>query len=376
MTPTFVSIDWGFFPYNGEFDTMVLADGRELPGRLLFRFGRSESGSKTLHDEAWKRLLGLFDYVGLNLSEQYAIREDRRCIEPGNFVRELHSRWPQVLDVPAWYADSNKHAGALLKEVVEERGPLRLVSFDSNHDLGYGFRGYRERSRRFSGAFGYWDADDWLLMALGTELVSEAIIVYPDWRGFNEWNAGIQNRDFISRFGNKIKPVTYSQYMQSEDADSEIVAVYLARSAGWTPPYLDYDFLRLVHSFNVKECLDCSRRGQFGVYKYDNACQVRPFPYQEWLEEEQDRTTVVNALQHAHVLYAMGQEAEAEEIISICVAAGWDVRLDTSPKYQDSFITPASTLKDRLDADRYDRERERLWWSGVGRRDTEGWNLG
>lgn len=372
MKPTVVCIDWDFFIYNGEYEhDIALPDGENAPASLVYNFMGKEGWTKSAHDLAWSNRLGLFDQIGLNLRDEYTIREDRGCIEPLSFFSELCHRWPGLQEKQTYIADSQKSGVELIRDTATVHGPVKVISFDAHHSLGYGHESFKDRKRRYGRWYSNWNAGDWLFAALAEGWADEVVVVYPDWRGFDEWQTVDADgrahsilRDHLRKLLHQITVTTYSQYMQSPPNEG-IVANFIARSSGWTPPYLDQAFLEFAHSFNVEGCLDCKKKSSLlsmngFTYKYDNACEARQFDYDELLEDERSRFIVVQALQRANILYAQGEEEKAEEIIKLAKEAGFDVRLDKWPKYQDSFVTEVHQNR-RQHPVRFSSQDETYW---------------
>lgn len=140
---------------------------------------------------------------------------------------------------------SDSHALAMEAFAPYAPAPgMRLLHFDAHHDLGYDAATVREHDRK-----GVIACDDWLYWTMKGCPTLKADIIYPAWKGDEEWEhftrptppwlrAGLLARvsPWVWRTGND--PIPWG--------DGQAVAVHVCRSGSWSPPWHDADFLRLV----------------------------------------------------------------------------------------------------------------------------------
>lgn len=253
--PTFLSIDWDFFPAFTEDGRTPLPNGGSVPNALLYDWGLGETGAVgALEGYLWHSRGGHFRALGLDLTEEFGIREDRGSTRPEDFVAELQRLGGGELAAPTAWADSHQWAYAALRNVVEETGePMTVLHFDAHHDLGYK-QSQIERMRRQ----GKVDCGCWLLAALEQGLAKEVHVVYPEWRGLNEWK-GSQELEWFPPPATQAW--TWRSYLERFGEETqEVAGIFVARSGGWTPPYLDEELSDMIEALAHRAPL-CMRIG-------------------------------------------------------------------------------------------------------------------
>lgn len=298
MQPTLISLDWDYFIFNAELDDVeVTVDGAKdtMPGLLVYDFGHSEGWSPVMHTVAWEQRVNMFDHYGLDLLSEHTVRP--QDTQPEQLVEQLDGRYPGFSELPLYIGDSHTWAGLLARDLsAMAKQPLRVISFDAHHDLGYGEQTIERRLARIENGEIY--CDDWLYVALVQGWVSQATIVYPQWRGRKEWQLADEEpieRPHLDRFAEQIEILTEQEFFALAPADERPLATFLARSSGWTPPYLDERFLDLVSQLSLTSCLDCENPGMSaGGF---NACLPREMrPVEEIRAERAAQEPMLRAL--------------------------------------------------------------------------------
>lgn len=297
MKPTLLSVDWDFFPYNGELDDVeVTNDGKRelMPGLLVYDFGHSEGWSPVMHTVAWEQRVISFASYGLDLLADHTIRT--QDTQPEQLFERFAEEFSGFSSSPLYIGDSHTWAGLLTRDLSQMLSqPLSVINFDAHHDLGYGKGTYEERLERIER--GEIACDDWLFVALAVGWVDQVTIVYPRWRGLKEWQFEdeVIERPWLDRFADQITITTEQEFFASDLARLEIATTFIARSSGWTPPYLDERFNELIGSLQLTSCLDCENPGMSaGQF---NACIPREMrPVEEILEERKAQQPLLAAL--------------------------------------------------------------------------------
>lgn len=238
----FLSIDWDFFPALIEEGRTPLPDGGFAPNAMLYDWGLGETGAVgRLEPYLWYSRAGHFRALGLDLTEEFTIREDRGSVRPEDFVAELIRLAGGSLVAPVSWADSHLWGYLALKQAVEEADePLTVLHFDAHHDLGYKLSQV-ERMRNQ----GKVDCGSWLLAALEQGLAEEVHVVYPDWRGLQEWE-GSQEQPWWPT-ASQAQAWTWSSYLERFAGKTmQVDGIFVARSGGWSPPYLDEQLLDMI----------------------------------------------------------------------------------------------------------------------------------
>jgi hypothetical protein len=181
--------------------------------------------------------------------------------------------------------DSHLWGLVLCMAVYQQTGmPVQLIHLDTHHDCGYinyiddGEEKSKQRAKETPAA------DDWVFAGLEHGIIESVQIIYPNWRGYSEWNE--TNPPTVESYLiDKIDVLTYEdatmefEWSESEDGkipQDIIEATFLyVRSSAFVPSWgaADQEFLayaRLLHP--EKTCLDCSHNLEIGNH---DACQVR-----------------------------------------------------------------------------------------------------
>lgn len=239
-TDYFLSVDFDFFPAMPRMTDRIQTNQGDVAAGFVYDWGQSETGAvAALQDFLWHERAASFDRLGLDLEKEFAIRPDRGSTTVDEFLAVLNPGEESRL--LAWYPSHVSAFPALRMVATESLMGLEVWHFDAHHDLGYG----REAVERMRES-GNITCEDWLLAAVEHGYASSVHVVYPDWRGMDEWNPHDVDLDEARGWltGFDIQVHTWSEV---KDLDFGTPAgQFLARSDSWTPPYLDPEFERLA----------------------------------------------------------------------------------------------------------------------------------
>jgi hypothetical protein len=219
--PVVVSIDWDFFVRMPRVSGTTMIRGGEVANALIYDWGHSESSVLApLADAIWvARGLGL-DSAGLDIEKEIT------------FFREGASGVLEWLDghqeTRRSWSDSHLGIVEMLGDLSRELGPLRVISFDAHHDLGY------SEHEVMAAKGGRINAGSWLRGLLDNGVITEAEIVFPPW-------IEDQEKEAENSAG-----AAFLDWPELPELPEEIAGIYLARSGAWAPPFLDPQFLRLA----------------------------------------------------------------------------------------------------------------------------------
>lgn len=272
-----ISIDWDFFLWRAceaKDHALTFFPGTEKEevstGVWVFDWGHNENQSPWLQDLLWAiRYVG-FTRVGLDPVETTGVREDKGCVSPANFTRQVFQRLRVADDPTIFLADSHVYGLRATRDAYlhAEQESVRVLHFDAHHDLGYD-SDISENSDA--------DCGSWLYHALVRGLAKEAIVVYPDWRVTDFDTEPVRDghlRPFLEGEKPAVRFTRFSEWLAEPAEDVEVDILNVARSGTWTPPWHDDLFLKFVHGLPQRElyCLDCER-GDEGP----DACMARSF---------------------------------------------------------------------------------------------------
>lgn len=213
-----LSIDWDFFVHEHA--------GLDL--------GHSELTSPGLLDMIWtSRAIGWLEY-GYDPVRLLSLADARP--KPSRFIGALRRRgFTFAPDLQIRWADSHVHALRFL-------APLdicRVVQFDTHHDLGYRKELHPDRAT----------CEDWLahLLRLRTDL--RVLQIFPNWipsENFERPRVAHWRRTAIR------KRVSFGHFDDDHlsQPNDHVVAVFVAQSCAWAPPWLDADFGRFLDSWS------------------------------------------------------------------------------------------------------------------------------
>lgn len=168
----------------------------------------------------------------------------------------------------------DSHAyGVLVTAEAAARAQARahVISLDAHHDLGYinytGDTPAQSRARARTSA----SCDDWLAVALRGGWATDATIVYPPWRGLEEWHW--QPPTLGRRHRRRVTATVWEDWAgMPRPADVTLIV----RSSEWTPPWGGHDqrFLDFATALSSHwSCLDC--RPDIPRVGAHNACHLR-----------------------------------------------------------------------------------------------------
>ncbi len=227
-----LSIDWDFFSREEE----------------EWDFGHDET--QTFFDIAWTARASMFLAQGQDLREETALHHADPM--PSRFFASLRRagyRFDNVRRVVV--ADSHKWAYQVFDRRVNP-GPhtstCRIVHFDAHHDLIYGGLEAQKCLKA-----DHPDCGNWHLLTLARYDHLRSLIVYPSWKGTQEWDlhrdiltgsAGFKMRRYIEA---KTKVCVWPD-PRVEKMAGDVEMIFICRSGAWVPPWHDGAFRKFVQS--------------------------------------------------------------------------------------------------------------------------------
>jgi hypothetical protein len=285
----FISIDWDFFLYNGEWEPEIPGfdlDGKPdtFLGSLVYDWGHNEAHSSGLGEMLWHTRWAQFRMMGMDPLAMTGYRG----LEPAEMLTHI----PQA----PWGFIADSHSYGYFP--ARWMSATNVVSFDAHHDLGYNNK--QEHARQREGTIA---CDNWLSMLLYNGAIERATIVYPDWKGTVE----IEDVDWKKRLGakrHKVRFTTWSEWVAEHEPLTPI-SLYACRSSAWTPPWWDGEFAKLVEALpvlkreNLDETYDEHSLRKVGAY---NAGEPRAWDMAG--AEEHAAQSIAMIKQHSDMLRA------------------------------------------------------------------------
>ena len=284
---TLVSVDWDFFIWNGgEARGKITVhpnteEEREITAAFLFDWGHSEGHTGVLGEILWMGRFAHAYRLGLDLEKICGIRPEMGCVQPGSFLEEIQKRFNFKTAEGTWLGDSHAYAMPTIGKLSVQ--PIKVVSFDAHHDLGYGSEEVDRQTKK-----DHCDCGSWLYHALRLGYVQRAEIVYPDWKGKVEWKDSY-GAEHLKPLRRRIRAFTWSEWLEKAGNDFA-VGLFMCRSSAWTPPWLDEKFRIFTKDAEVGKsvCWDCEDDLDVKIGAYD-ACTPRSWDRKAYLEyAEQD----------------------------------------------------------------------------------------
>lgn len=271
---TWLSIDFDFFVWNGmecngRIKTVHPKTGEieETSALPFFDWGHDEGHPAAILEVLWYNRFESFRRAGV--SPYKTLIDVPGVTNVEDFSDEIHQRFS--LDHAVHYiADSHMHGYQAAITAYEDmiNTPATVIHFDAHCDMGYSAPKIFDQQSK-----GICDCGSWLWHAADQRLVEEIVIVYPDWKGTDEWDQ-VKDEAHIDMIDCSIKQYTYSDWLRTTAKDSmlDIKVVYSCRSSSWTPPWLDdeYEKLKTYFCASATYCLDCENAST----RYD-ACTPR-----------------------------------------------------------------------------------------------------
>jgi hypothetical protein len=290
--PTMLSIDWDFFLYRGaevEDGKIVVFPGtdkeEEIHALQLFDWQHAEGRSAAIDGAIWASRYAALVRVGLD--PLTVCGPPPGSVQPRAFIDALIDRY-DMKDAHLLFSDSHALGFLAVSDAKADGPPVNVVHFDAHADLGYSADRclHRRKSQRV-------DCEDWLWHALDQEIVDEVTVVYPDWKGTREWES-IRSMHHLCDFTERVHVATWSEWIARSYEREKIEHINVARSAAWTPPWFDHDFLRFIAALPVNEstCLDCFALQKVGAY---DACTPREWEAPAFAAYEE---MLINAFKH------------------------------------------------------------------------------
>lgn len=245
---SFISIDYDFFIPHGMFESEIFIPtiNDTMSGMLVYDWQMDEGRHPDFTNALWITRAMNFKMWGLDIQ---AMTEPPLSVE--EFAMEVSARMGDYTSPMSWRGDSHGWAGIIARDYAKIHGPMSVVNFDAHHDLSYCDGPLTQFQK--TGRIG---CDDWALIGLDQNWISDYIIVYPDWLGRKEWSKGISKR--LKKFESHITVTTFSEWLKAGSEITDAEAMFFARSSAWVPPWCDEGFQRLHEEFGYSECIDCT----------------------------------------------------------------------------------------------------------------------
>jgi hypothetical protein len=254
--PIMISIDWDFFMWNGgtsERPEYYNRNGKRIDSREVFCWDGSEEIPAQWIQEEWLRRHAFALKMGIDIEAEMDIRTERGCVEEYDFVLKLEDMFKFINITPkVYYCETHTFAFHVAKNLAlngNNGDPIRIVHFDSHHDLGYAEHDINNELKK-----GYLQCGSWLYHAINRGYCDHVDIVYPDWVGLYEWNQ-YKNMRHIEQVRNNITLYTWTQWLNdtNKSIQDNTHDIIIARSDPWSPPWLDNAYDAFVGMFNYDQ---------------------------------------------------------------------------------------------------------------------------
>jgi hypothetical protein len=249
------------------------SDGDKINSSWLFDWGRKYFHPDIL-SSLWRNRQNHWKSLGLKIEDEFNIIPDRGCTTTDEFLAKLHNV-TSINDgeVPIWAFDLHSMVFYLARDLSDDRGkPIHVIHFDTHHDLGYSdYANIQQQIEKCKFEYG-----SWLFHAIHIGYVGSVEIVYPDWRGMNEWKNCKEAH--IHQISDKIEVFTWKKWKEKNVFYDDVGFVGVAKSTPWTPPWLDKQFLDFVQDLSWCHheahdiCLDCENPDTSRPF---DACKIR-----------------------------------------------------------------------------------------------------
>jgi len=158
---------------------------------------------------------------------------------------DLSTFWKKIKEsfqfdenIKAYVSDSH----ALSYNIAKENNCKTVYLFDSHADLGYG--GLSSLNFEVN-------CSNWLGKLLKDKLIKEANIIYSPYTS--------EKPEFFKAM-NRIYNIRYCNF-NDLDKSISVAVIHICRSGAWTPPWLDYKFIKFVDDLGVPyEVVNCPVR--------------------------------------------------------------------------------------------------------------------
>lgn len=298
-----LSVDFDFFIRNegdAAGNKMLVAhpgtrNQRTIAAIGVFDWGSSESFAPGLQAIQWMSRYSAIRNVGYDPVALVNNVPEKGCVTPAKFAFEIGRRFSGATDAELLISDSHAFglsAASYARRNIGWRTKLRVVHFDAHADLGYGDVNYENEWKRTHSC----DCGSWLWAAFRSGLIDGADIVYPDWKGTDEFDL-FRYPAHIKPYRRKIKVFTWSDWLKSKPVATRVALTHLCRSSAWVPPWCDELFKKLISHLPFREmtCLDCAGELITGGQKIGahDACTPR-----HWSREEYEQFCSATLSQH------------------------------------------------------------------------------
>ena len=165
---------------------------------------------------------------------------DRADFHPLKTIELLKSYgWQFSPNCQLTVSDSHMHAAPAFFSLPN----CRIVNFDAHHDLGY--RDVVEMRRRWKSKT--CQCEDWLWFLLKLFQGMEAVQIYPSWKDPElDWPDEPHWRG--TALAKRVWAQSYSPELLQALAGN-VIAVHIARSSAWVPPWHDHVVADLIEGF-------------------------------------------------------------------------------------------------------------------------------
>jgi hypothetical protein len=169
--------------------------------------------------------------------------------KPLEFFETLHRMGYDFSSTPVFVADSHAFAYPTFCSMAKKKDRF-LLNFDAHHDLGYNVKKIKEHLKVQES-----DCGDWLLMTLMKCRKVKGYVVYPPWRGMEEWDDTFgkikKQTEHGALYEKTIKtmatPFVWKPAVVKTFA-KKVDCVFICRSGSWVPPWHDQLFVDFVES--------------------------------------------------------------------------------------------------------------------------------
>ncbi|MGW8180478.1 MAG: hypothetical protein ACWGQW_17215 [bacterium] len=162
-----------------------------------------------------------------------------------------------------------------------------LLSFDAHHDLGYSQHNARDtvESQNI-------DCASWLLWVMHQWKHLQARIIYPPWRGLEEWK--YSEPSFKGFFYGDVRKRVNASVWDDDIPSGEVDQIYICRSGSWVPPWLDNQFIKFVRELESKTLADIEV--PFIDEEHCNPMEPRDFDYDTLCKQAERTQEVMQSL--------------------------------------------------------------------------------
>ena len=265
--PILLSIDLDFFSFEDPYWDLAHREGM-LPEVL------------------WAIRLMSTAMSGINLVKETSF--DKADFHPLKTLEVLREAgWQVSSDCKISLSDSHMYAFPAWDSLTN----CRIVNFDAHHDLGYASRQdmrKRWKSKRIQ-------CEDWLWFYLRRHVHTDAVNIFPSWKPGGDW-PDHPHWDGSS-VGRRVRGAQFSHELL-EALAGEVVAIHIARSDAWLPPWHDWVVPAMVGDMARESRW---QEGRIRVFGDTDPTEPRDFDVERHLKLNEVRERRLRALmKHQH----------------------------------------------------------------------------